>query len=127
MARECRRCDRECASLRSLNARPQSQESADRSVSTARTLLEPGQFGVIGLLEFLNATPEFRKARTDIRKFPLMLELDAHLLLGEALLENGYSHGKLVDFCRHVIETRLPRQLTPSLSVRYGPGGKKSV
>src|SRR5208337_3054523 len=73
-------------------------------------LLKFCQLGVVGVLKVSNAPLELCKARAYIFKFPVMLELDADLLLGESPLKLRHTGRQILDFPDNLVQARFLQQ-----------------
>ena len=70
-------------------------------------LLKSCQLGVIGIFKVRDAALKLRKARADVFEFPVVLELDADLLLGEPALKQRHAGGQILDFPDDLIQIRF--------------------
>jgi hypothetical protein len=65
--------------------------------------LKPGDLAVIGILEFLDAVLELRETSAHVLELPIVLKLDADLLLGEAALQESNARGQILNFTHDTV------------------------
>jgi len=77
-------------------------------------LLKLCQLGVIGILEVRDAALKLCKARAYVFEFPVMLELDANLLLGESALKLRHAGRQILDFPDNLVQIHFFSNMTAS-------------